>query len=132
MQCKSFVESDNAMHSILFPSSTPATHDDIATGAARHRAALEAEPEHACFVQVVDQMTGEIAGGAKWYFYPTDAGRQERLLVGERAGTGEKRELAQSVLDEFHGRRFERMKGPHARMLSPNSICFFPLYLALA
>ncbi|KAK4956151.1 hypothetical protein LTR66_013359, partial [Elasticomyces elasticus] len=91
VQYKAFVGAGNRFHAVIYPPFPDYTQDDMVGSVTRHRAALEAEPEYTHFVQIVDKATGEIAGGAKWFFYPTDAGRPERLLVGEWAGVGKQK-----------------------------------------
>jgi hypothetical protein len=123
MQYKAFVGTGNPLHDTLFPPASNPSPTDFAKGAARHRAALVAEPENVIFIKVVDDKTGEMAGGAKWYFYTEDAGRPERAEVDWVEP--EEQEFAQRVMDEFHGTfhshkvcgrvlRVSRMKGPHA------------------
>lgn len=130
MQYKAFIGTGNPLHDTLFPPASNPSPTDFAKGAARHRAALAAEPKNVVFIKVVDDKTGEMAGGAKWCFYTEDAGRPERAEVDW--AEPEEHEFAQRVMDEFHGtfhtqkgpracakiptgRRVSRMKGPHAR-----------------
>jgi hypothetical protein len=101
VQYKAFVGTGNPLHDTLFPPASNPTAADFAKGAARHRAALAAEPNNAVFIKVVDDKTGEIAGGAKWYFYSEDARRPERVEVDWVEP--EEQEFAQRVMDEFHG-----------------------------
>jgi hypothetical protein len=133
-QYKAFVGTGNPLHDTLFPPASNPAPADIAKGTARHRAALAAEPDNAVFIKVVDDQTGEMAGGAKWCFYDQDAGRPERVQVDWVEP--DEQEFTQRVMDEFHGtittqavisgnvlnwligRRVSRMKGPHARKYS--------------
>jgi hypothetical protein len=101
IQYKAFVGTGNPLHDTLFPPASNPSPTDFAKGAARHRAALVAEPENVVFIKVVDDKTGEMAGGAKWYFYTEDAGRPERAEVDWVEP--EELEFAQRVMDEFHG-----------------------------
>jgi hypothetical protein len=101
MQYKAFVGTGNPLHDTLFPPASDPTPADFAKGTARHRAALAAEPDNVVFIKVVDQATGEMAGGAKWCFYDQDAGRPERAQVDWVEP--EEQEFAQRVMDEFHG-----------------------------
>ena len=81
MQYAAFIGTGNALHDILFPPASSPTPASFAKATARHRAALAAEPGNVVFVQVIDDSTGEMAGGAKWCFYDRDAGKQERVEV---------------------------------------------------
>ena len=101
MQYAAFMGTGNALHDILFPPASSPTPSSFAKATARHRAALAAEPDNVVFVQVIDDSTGEMAGGAKWCFYDRDAGRQERVEV-DWVGP-EEQSFAQRVMDEFHG-----------------------------
>ena len=101
MQYKAFVGTGNPLHDTLFPPASDPTPADFAKGASRHRAALAAEPNNVVFIQVVDEKTGEMAGGAKWCFYDQDAGRPERVEVDWVEP--EEQEFTQRVMDEFHG-----------------------------
>jgi hypothetical protein len=101
MQYKAFVGTGDPLHDTLFPPASNPTPADFAKGTARHRAALAAEPENVVFIKIVDNETGEMAGGAKWCFYSEDAGRPEKAEVD--FVEPEEQEFAQRVLDEFHG-----------------------------
>ena len=72
---------------------------------------------HTTYLKITDTDTGAIVAGAKWCVYEEEPVRPERLMVdwyGEE-GSAE-RAFAQELLDEFHGRRVKRMKGPHCCM----------------
>ena len=101
MQYKAFVGTGNPLHDTLFPPGSNPLPADFAKGTARHRAALAAEPNNVVYIKVVDDETGEMAGGAKWCFYDKDAGRPERVQVDWVEP--EEQEFAQRVMDEFHG-----------------------------
>lgn len=123
-QFSSFINTDNVLHDTLFPPATPPTPAQVSVAADRHRDALVAEPEHVEFIQVVDPETGEVAGGAKWCFYPSDAHRPSQVSVtwvDDGTGKGQQeKEFAQKVMNEFHSRRYIHMTGPHALL----DLCF--------
>ena len=106
MQYKAFVGTGNPLHDTLFPPTSNPTPADFAKGTARHRAALAAEPDNVVYIKVVDEMTGEMAGAAKWCFYDKDAARPERAEVDWVEA--DEQEFAQRVMDEFHGTPLER------------------------
>ena len=101
MQYKAFMGTGNPLHDTLFPPASDPTPADFAKGTARHHAALAAEPKNVVYIKVVDEKTGEMAGGAKWYFYDRDADMPEKVEVNWVEP--EDQEFAQRVMDEFHG-----------------------------
>ncbi len=101
MQYKAFIDTGNPLHDTLFPPATNLTEADVVKATARHRAALAAEPDNVVFIKVVDDKTGQMAGGAKWCFFDEGAGRPERAEVDWVEP--EEQEFAQRVMDEFHG-----------------------------
>ena len=103
-------------HDIIWPG--PPTPENLAKNKNRQLAWMAADG-HSTYLKVTDSETREIVAGAKWCVYDTDPNRGPQLTVdwyGE-AGT-EDRAYAQYLMDEFHGRRLERMTGPYCRKCS--------------
>ncbi|MCJ1227020.1 hypothetical protein MMC12_003675 [Toensbergia leucococca] len=98
-------------HSIIWPGSpTPETLEKYRV---RHLHLLAAD-SHATFLKINDSDTGEIVAGAKWCIYKQGIERPKRINVDWYGEDGsEDRAYCQFVMDEFHGRRVERMTGPH-------------------
>ena len=121
---------NNPLHDIVYPGGCPVPPASALDAVvSRHAQALtEATndptgPAKVEFVKAVDDATGVVAGGAKWMFYARDAERPEKIGVDwiqEQEGIGgdgegsEYKRYAQKIMDEFHGRRVERMGGSHA------------------
>ncbi|MCJ1415052.1 hypothetical protein MMC32_001382 [Xylographa parallela] len=107
-----------ALHDVIWPG--PPTPDNLAKCKARQQAWMQADG-HSTYLKITDTNTGTIVAGAKWCIYEEDSERPERIMVdwyGEE-GSAE-RAFGQELIDEFHRRRVERMKGPHCLL----DLCF--------
>ncbi|KAA6412761.1 MAG: hypothetical protein FRX48_03753 [Lasallia pustulata] len=105
-------------HDILWPG--PPTSENLAKSKNRQLAWMAADG-HSTYLKVTDTGTGEIVAGAKWCVYDKDPNRSAVLTVDWYGDEGsEDRAYAQYLIDEFNGRRTERMKGSYCLL----DICF--------
>lgn len=103
-------------HDILWPG--PPTSENLAKSKNRQLAWMAADG-HSTYLKVTDTGTGEIVAGAKWCVYDKDPNRSAVLTVDWYGDEGsEDRAYAQYLIDEFNGRRTERMKGSYCCMWS--------------
>lgn len=121
-QFASFYPTNNVMHDALYP--PPASTENIASAAQRHRDNADKNIETTHYTQILDTTEGPgkgiVAGGAVWQIHPNGTQRPPKIpltWVGEEGSEG--REFAQGAMDAFHGRRVEVMGGPHVCMLFP-------------
>ena len=81
---------------------------------------------HSTYLKITDTDTGDIVAGSKWCIYDEEPRRDPTIKVdwfGEEGS--EDRAYGQWIMEEFHRRRLERMKGSHCRR-------FFLVVLALS
>jgi len=113
----------NNLHDYVYPLSGLAgpSDGDIAHTVARHRDAaqdgLNKSGEEVVFVVARKDTTGEVLAGVKWCFYEDDNKAHDATVeVGWYDKDSVMGKRAQRVLDDFLGRRAEKMKGRHAGM----------------
>lgn len=98
-------------HDIIWPG--PPTPENLEKNKKRQLAWMAADG-HSTYLKVTDSETGEIVAGAKWCIYDKDPHRSPVLSVDWYGDEGsEDRAYAQYLMDEFNGRRVERMKGSY-------------------
>ncbi|MCJ1400326.1 hypothetical protein MMC11_003531 [Xylographa trunciseda] len=97
-----------AFHDVIWPG--PPTAENLARCKARQQAWMAADG-HSTYLKITDTDTGAIVAGAKWCVYAAEPARPARLLVDW---------YGEEVMDEFHRRRVQRMKGPYCLL----DICF--------
>ena len=122
-QYGAFINTDNVLHETLFPPAHPPSQEEVETSAKRHQSTLASDP-NAVFIKAVDSGTGDVAGYAKWYFYPSAPERPKHVeasWLNDSTPEGKlEKDFAQKTWDEFYRRRVEEMDCPHALL----DLCF--------
>lgn len=97
-------------HDIIWPG--PPTPENLAKNKKRQLAWMVADG-HSTYLKVTDTETGEIVAGAKWCVYDQDPNRPGVTVDWYGEEGSEDRAYAQHLMDEFNGRRVERMRGSY-------------------